>query len=63
MKRANEQGMALNPTRNVTSCTSAATWGNARAGCRVSAGQSHYFARSPVVGISDTSATWFAGRG
>jgi hypothetical protein len=43
MKRANEQGMALNPTRNVTSCTSAATWGNARAGCRVSAGQGPLF--------------------
>jgi hypothetical protein len=38
------------------------TWGNEDPNCRIDAGQSDYFARSPVVGKSDTAATRSAGR-
>jgi hypothetical protein len=33
------------------------TWGKEDPDCRITAGQSSYFARSPVVGKTDTAAT------
>jgi hypothetical protein len=36
------------------------TWGNEDPDCRITAAQSHYFSRSPVVGKSDIA---FAKRG